>query len=93
MLIVKALTKAFADLERDGSKIILYVDDAKLSGTIADIIASRRHPDTAGSGQVWERFLFQLRRHDVMVGKFDRSEANAKSLLARLDELLSEESD
>ena len=89
-LIVEALTEALADLERDGQLVVLYVDDSDLAGTIADIIASKPLPDTAGSGPVWERFLFQLGRHDVLLGRFDPQEKNARELLARLDGLLGE---
>lgn len=89
-LIVKALTKALADLERDRGLVELYVDDPELAGTIADVIAPKPLPDSAGSGPVWERFLFQLGRHDVLLGRFDPVERNARELLARLDGLLGE---
>lgn len=89
-LVVKALTKALADLERDNGLVVLYIDDSELAGTIADIIASKPLPDSAGSGPVWERFLFQLGRHDVLLGRFDPVEKNARELLARLDEFLGE---
>lgn len=102
-LIVKALTRALTDLDRDGRLVILYVDDPGLAGTIASIvapppsaslstIAPKPLPDSAGSGPVWERFLFQLRRHDVLLGRFDPTEKCAKALRERLAELLAEES-
>lgn len=102
-LIVKALTRALTDLDRDGRLVILYVDDPGLAGTIASIvapppsaslstIAPKLLPDSAGSGPVWERFLFQLRRHDVLLGRFDPTEKCAKALRERLDELLAGES-
>lgn len=89
VLILKALTKALEDLEKDNRLIILYVDDVGLAGTIADIIASKPIPDSAGSGPTWKRFLFQLGRHDVLMGRFDPSEKQARELRERLDELLS----
>lgn len=102
-LIIKALTRALTDLDRDGRLVLLYVDDQELAGTIAGIvapppeaslstIAPKPLPDSAGSGPVWERFLFQLRRHDVLLGRFDPTEKQAKALRERLDELLAGES-
>ena len=86
-LAMRAATKALSDLELDGRQVTIYVpkhfDDGETFATMQRI-ASGQSPDSAGSGPVWERFLFQMQRHEVAVVEGLPEDKHAQALCARL---------
>lgn len=86
--IMRAVVKALSDLEVDGRRVTIYIpkffQSEEFFATMQQI-ASGQSPDSAGSGPVWERFLFQLQRHDVTVVAGLPENKHSKSLAIRLD--------
>jgi hypothetical protein len=92
-LLMRAATKALSDLEVDGREVTLYVpshfDDGK-TFAIMQQIASGQCLDSAGSGPVWERFLFQTQRHKVTVVGDLPDDKHSLALLFRLSDRVRE---
>lgn len=85
---MRAVTKALADLEVDGRQVTIYIprffQSEEFFATMQQI-ASGQSPDSAGSGPVWGRFLFQMQRHNITVVPGLPEDKHSKSLDIRLD--------
>lgn len=88
-MLLRAATKALADLEVDGRQVTIYLPrqfDESFGIATINQIASGQSPDSAGSGPVWERFLFQVQRHEVTFALAQAKQKNYRETLDRLIE-------